>query len=41
MLVTETVMEHLATSIGVNAFKLRTDNMYKVSLIDRLGNRLL
>ncbi|CAN0208646.1 unnamed protein product, partial [Laminaria digitata] len=29
MLVTETVMEHLATSIGVNAFKLRTDNMYK------------
>ena len=30
MLVTETVMEHLATTLGVDAFKLRTDNMYKV-----------
>lgn len=30
MLVTETIMDHLATSLGMDPFVLRTQNLYKV-----------
>lgn len=31
MLVTETIMDHLASAVGMDPFELRSLNMYKVS----------